>query len=162
MTAPRLLPLVLAAFLAGGTGALAGYTLRGAELAAIDPGLIGADPTPGPSAAPNGTDNDGTVEIRIDADGKLLAEGLTFAERVGTLQLVILDEYPGYLQFAIERDYGDGNFIVVYSDTFPQGVTGFAPLTVEQPGSYRISAIPGDPPLVASTATLAIAEPAAP
>jgi hypothetical protein len=154
-----LLPAALAVVVAFG----AGYSLgQDAGVIRLPHGEIPVDPTDDVVASA-GIDNDGILAIRIDEAGKLSAEGLTYRERTGTLELAIVNDYAGPLQLAIERNRGGLDpWFVVYTTSFDRGVTGSTEITVDQAGSYRISAIPGNPPLVASTAVLEIVEAVAP
>lgn len=141
-----------------------GYgTGQGAAVIRLPDGEIAVDPSPGAASDPVGSDNDGVLEVRIDAEGRLAAANLTYREGVGPLVLAVVNDYEGVLQLAIERDRGgEDPWFIVYSTRFEQGVVGTAEITVEQPGRYRVSVIPGDPPLEASTAELLIGEAAAP
>jgi hypothetical protein len=148
--------LIVIAIAAGGFGlgrVTAGPTL---PVIPLPSGSIGPDPTDRPSGSPSDTSNDGALRIDVAPDGTLVGAGETWAETTGRLLLEIRNGYDGYLLVAIERDRGAGQFEVVYEATFDRAASGEVAIDVVQAGSYRVSAIPGNPPLEASTATLTI------
>jgi hypothetical protein len=155
----RVLPYLVAVTLAlGGFGLgriTAGPTL---PVVPLPSGGITPDPSDGPSAAPSDTPQDRSLVVDITPEGTLAAAGASWTETTGTLLLTVHNRYDGYLVFAIERDRGNGQFEVAYEVVFEQAASGEVPLEVGQAGSYRVSVIPGNPPLEASTATLTIVD----
>ena len=153
LTRPRLLLLLGAtatAFLLVGAGV--GY-LAGS---ALPPLPTNAVPSTDPVNVTAPADGDGRIELVVDVDGRLVAEGSTITEPAGTLTLTIIGSHEAPIRILIGTPDGSGSLELRYDLPFAPRSVGEGEIELTA-GRYEIWSSPVAPG-PESTLTLIVTE----
>jgi hypothetical protein len=141
-TTPRLLLAALAILFAG---VFAGLLLGGGSTPATSPAPLPSNEAPSDPPSPSApTDDDGYLEIVINPDGRLGAEGATLVERAGVITLAVIGAHLEPVQLLIGIPDGAGSLLPDYTFTFEAGIVGEGEITLAA-GSYEIWTVPVTP-----------------
>jgi hypothetical protein len=133
-----LLAATATAFLLAGAGV--GY-LAGS---ALPPLPTNAVPSTGPVDVAASVDGDGRIELFIDADGRLAAEGSTITEPAGTLTLTIVGSHEAPIRILVGTPDGSGSLELRYDLPFAPRTVGEGEITLPA-GRYEIWSLPVAP-----------------